>query len=94
MSLVPYKKYENKGDEAEHIKDVIGPDKIYNDRSICSLLGAIVWLTKDPDVKELALEAIWMSERMHKRIRAIKGREDIWLEILDPSHPDNDKYKK
>tara|TARA_Y100001970_G_C13909920_1_gene687965 strand:+ start:385 stop:693 length:309 start_codon:yes stop_codon:yes gene_type:complete len=90
-SLVPYKKYENQGEEANHIKDVIGPSKIFNDRSICSLLSAIHEITDDPDIKELALEAIWMSERMHKRIRLLKGREDIWLEILDPSHPENDK---
>ena len=93
-SLIPYKKYENLGEEAEHIKDVIGPNRKFNDRSICSLLGAIHDITDDPDIKQLALEAIWMSERMHKRIRLLKGREDIWLEILDPSHPENDKYKK
>ena len=92
-SLIPYKKYENLGEEAEHIKDVIGPDRKFNDRSICSLLSAIHEITDDPDVKQLALEAIWMSGRMHESIRQSKDRSEIWLEVLDPSHPENDKYK-
>jgi len=94
-SLIPYKKYEgeDQNEQLTHIRDVIGPDRKYNDRSICSLLAAIHEITGDADIKQLALEAIWMSGRMHESIRQSKDRSDIWLEVLDPSHPENDKYK-
>jgi len=93
--LIPYKKYadEDQQEQLAHIKDVIGPDRKFNDRSICSLLSAIHELTDDADIKQLALEAIWMSSRMHESIRNSKERSDVWLEVLDPSHPENDKYK-
>jgi len=93
--LIPYKKYadEDQQEQLAHIKDVIGPDRKFNDRSICSLLSAIHELTDDADIKQLALEAIWMSSRMHESIRNSKARSDVWLEVLDPSHPENDKYK-
>ena len=93
--LIPYKSYadEDSREQLNHIRDVIGPDRKFNDRSICSLLAAIHELTDDADVKRLALEAIWMSGRMHESIRLSKARSDIWLEVLDPSHPENDKYK-
>jgi hypothetical protein len=93
--LIPYKKYEDEDqrEQLNHIRDVIGPDRKFNDRSICSLLSAIHELTDDADIKRLALEAIWMSGRMHESIRLSKSRSDIWLEVLDPSHPENDKYK-
>jgi len=93
--LIPYKKYadEDQQEQLAHIKDVIGPDRKFNDRSICSLLSAIHELTDDADIKQLALEAIWMSSRMHESIRHSKARSDVWLEVLDPSHPENDKYK-
>ena len=93
--LIPYKKYadEDQQEQLAHIKDVIGPDRKFNDRSICSLLAAIHELTDDADIKQLALEAIWMSSRMHESIRNSKDRSDVWLEVLDPSHPENDKYK-
>ena len=93
--LIPYKKYadEDQQEQLAHIKDVIGPDRKFNDRSICSLLAAIHELTDDADIKQLALEAIWMSSRMHESIRNSKERSDVWLEVLDPSHPENDKYK-
>lgn len=91
--LIPYKKYENTGEEITHIKQVIGPDRVFNDRSICAVISAIHEITDDPDVKQLALEAIWMSGRMHESIRLSKSRSDIWLEVLDPSHPENNKHK-
>ena len=93
--LIPYKKYadEDQQEQLAHIKDVIGPDRKFNDRSICAVLSAIHELTDDADIKQLALEAIWMSGRMHESIRDSKARSDIWLEVLDPSHPENDKYK-
>ena len=93
--LIPYKKYEDEDqrEQLNHIRDVIGPDRKFNDRSICAVLSAIHELTDDADIKRLALEAIWMSGRMHESIRLSKSRSDIWLEVLDPSHPENDKYK-
>ena len=66
QQLIPYKKYDKSGEEIVHIKEVIGPERTFNDRSICSLISAIHELTDDPIIKELALEAIWMSGRMHK----------------------------
>jgi len=93
--LVPYKSYadEDHREQLNHIQDVIGPNRKFNDRSICAVLSAIHELTDDADIKQLALEAIWMSGRMHESIRDSKARSDIWLEVLDPSHPENDKYK-
>lgn len=94
--LIPYKKYEDEDQQEQlnHIQDVIGPDRVFNDRSICAVLSAIHELTDDATIKQLALEAIWMSGRMHESIRHSKSRSDVWLEILDPGHPENDKYKK
>lgn len=94
--LIPYKKYEDEDQQEQlnHIQDVIGPDRVFNDRSICAVLSAIHELTDDADIKQLALEAIWMSGRMHESIRHSKARSDVWLEILDPGHPENNKYKK
>ena len=83
QQLIPYKEYNKSDEEIVHIKEVIGPDRTFNDRSICSLISAIHELTDDPTVKELALEAIWMSGRMHKSIREAKGKDDIWNDILD-----------
>jgi hypothetical protein len=83
QQLIPYKKYNKSGEEIVHIKEVIGPERTFNDRSICSLISAIHELTDDPIIKELALEAIWMSGRMHKSIREAKGKDDIWNDILD-----------
>ena len=82
QQLIPYKKYDKSGEEIVHIKEVIGPERTFNDRSICSLISAIHELTDDPIIKELALEAIWMSGRMHKSIREAKGKDDIWNDIL------------
>ena len=91
QQLIPYKVYENTGEEVTHIHDVIGPNRKFNDRSICALLSAIHEITDDADIKRLALEAIWMSGRMHESIRLSKDRSNIWLEVLDPSHPANQK---
>jgi len=84
--LIPYREYQNEGHEAVHIADVIGPNRVFNDRSICAVISAIHEITDDPDIKQLALEAIWMSGRMHKSIREAKNNNDIWPDVLDPSN--------
>ena len=75
QQLIPYKEYNKSDEEIVHIKEVIGPDRTFNDRSICSLISAIHELTDDPTIKELALEAICISGRMHKTKRQTKTKE-------------------
>jgi len=59
----------------DHIKQVIGPERIYSDRSICSLLASAYLMVDDTEVKELLLESIWMALRMNTAIH----REKPWF---------------
>jgi hypothetical protein len=69
-TLIPIRAFfkEDKIKAFKHIHEVIGPNKKYNDRSICSLLSCVYLIIKDEEAKELLLEAMWMAIRMNRML--------------------------
>jgi hypothetical protein len=76
-TLIPIRHFfkEDKINAYRHVKEVIGPNKKYNDRSICSILACVYLIIKDKESKKLLLEAIWMALRMHKMLMENKKQK-------------------